>query len=62
MMLRVALETQTWVAAIKELLISKGVTTDEEFGRYVASSILQQCDPSDEPALDLPSEVREVVN
>jgi hypothetical protein len=32
------LEAQTWVAALKEILVSKGLTTDEEFARYVAAA------------------------
>jgi hypothetical protein len=34
----VAFEVQIWTAALKEILINKGLTTDEEFARYVAAA------------------------
>jgi tripartite-type tricarboxylate transporter receptor subunit TctC len=37
-LLRMALETQSWAAAFKELLIAKQITTDEEFLRYLAAA------------------------
>ena len=33
MLLGVALEAQTWAAALKEILFAKGITTDEEFAK-----------------------------
>ena len=62
MMLRVALEAQTWAAAIKGLLVAKGITTDEEFARYVGSDGSGQIEPSDEPPLDCVSEVNGLVH
>jgi len=38
MLAHMCLEAQTWVAALKEILVSKGLTTDEEFARYVAAA------------------------
>jgi len=38
MLSQICLEAQTWVAALKEILVSKGLTTDEEFARYVAAA------------------------
>ncbi len=38
MLAHVCFEMQTWTAALKEILISKGLTTDEEFARYVAAA------------------------
>jgi ribosomal protein L12E/L44/L45/RPP1/RPP2 len=35
---KVTFEVQIWAAALKEILISKGITTDEEFARYVAAA------------------------
>lgn len=35
---QIVLEVQIWTAALKEILISRGLTTDEEFARYVAAA------------------------
>ena len=35
---RVALEAQRWAAALKELLVAKGIITDREFAQYVDAS------------------------
>jgi hypothetical protein len=35
---QVTFEVQIWVAALKEILIGRGLTTDEEFARYVAAA------------------------
>lgn len=56
--LRVALEAQTWTAALKEVLVAKGITTDEEFARFVAAAGLGRMEPSgdDSPLSDWPSD------
>jgi hypothetical protein len=35
---KIALEAQTWVAALKEILVLRGLTTDEEFSEFVAAA------------------------
>jgi hypothetical protein len=35
---RAELEAQHWIAALKELLVAKGIMTDDEFARYVDAS------------------------
>jgi hypothetical protein len=54
---RVCFEAQIWTAALKEILISRGLTTDEEFARYVAAAQRpSEVEGSDPAQMDLLSD------
>jgi hypothetical protein len=51
----VTFEVQIWAAALKEILINKGLTTDEEFARYVAAAQRsKELDGTESEHMDLP--------